>query len=105
MRSVTTQAFVQRGNYPTFAVVWDGEMDDNILDFLLSRGVHEYWTPDSPDGALVLRAGIHFKVVDRGTWLVDQGGLPEEIPFQFVECNEDRFRHLYREVSPGEEAT
>lgn len=102
--SFTDQVFIQRGQ-TAFAVQWTGEMTVNLVDFLATRGVDEYWISEIHD--LIIRSGIHYKMIPPDTWLIDQSGLPSWVPFQFVECNDERFHLLYREKTtrPNKEAT
>jgi hypothetical protein len=106
MPSLTREVFIQRGNYPTMAVQWLGEVDDNLADFLLSRGIDEYFVSSNRAKVLILRKGLRFEVVNHGVWLVDQGPPPEGYadiyPWGFVLCDEERFKRLYHEVPPEE---
>lgn len=102
--SPSKQAFIQRGNYPTFAVQWTGEMTEEFRQFITTRGVQDFWVPDVAEGPgqLIIFGGTRYTHIPVGDWLVDQQVAPSHSPFSFVICNNERFHALYREVSPEE---
>lgn len=105
----TPHVFEQRGNYPTFAVKWEGDNLEDVLTFIKGRGgVDSYWLPPDADQDLIVKRGIHYLCVVKDTWLVGQAVSYTEnglLPWRFVHCHEERFNLLYREVSPEESKT
>jgi hypothetical protein len=103
--SPTRRVFEQRGNYPVFAVKYDGTNADEVLEFVRSRGgVDSYWQPPDNDNQLVIKRGIYYLTLLSGTWLVDQhlADIEKLSPWRFVFCADERFWHLYKEVTPEE---